>query len=58
MRDASRIVLRGYELNSDEQIVREGGRFFDKRGVEMWSTVNQLLTKLEGGTDERRRAVR
>jgi hypothetical protein len=57
MRDASRIVLRGYELNSDEQIVREGGRFFDKRGVEMWSTVNRLLTKLEGETGERRRAV-
>jgi len=58
MRDASRVVLRRYELDSNEQIVRPGERFFDKRGVEMWSTVNQLLTKLEGGTDERRRAVR
>jgi DNA polymerase-1 len=54
MRDASRVVLRGYELNSDEQIVRAGGRFFDKRGVEMWTTVTRLLAKLEGGTGERR----
>ena len=54
MRDASRVVLRGYELNSDVQVVRAGGRFFDKRGLEMWSTVNRLLTKLERETGERR----
>jgi DNA polymerase I-like protein with 3'-5' exonuclease and polymerase domains len=47
MRDASRIVLRGYELQTDEQIVRAGGRFFDDRGSEMWETVTRLVAKLE-----------
>jgi DNA polymerase-1 len=47
MRDAAAVVLRGYELRTDVQIVRAGGRFFDKRGVEMWSTVTKLLGTLE-----------
>ena len=47
MRDASAVVLRGYELPTDQQIVRPGGRYFDKRGAEMWETVTGLLTKRE-----------
>jgi DNA polymerase I-like protein with 3'-5' exonuclease and polymerase domains len=47
MRDASAIVLRGYELSTDVQIVRPGGHFFDKRGQAMWETVTQLIAKLE-----------
>jgi DNA polymerase I-like protein with 3'-5' exonuclease and polymerase domains len=47
MRDAASIVLRGYELRTDEQLVRPGNRFFDKNGIEMWRTVSGLLTKLE-----------
>jgi DNA polymerase family A len=48
MRDASRVVLRGYELRTDMQpIIRGGGRFFDKRGLAMWTTVTELLSKLE-----------
>ena len=47
MRDASSIVLRGYELSTDLQIIRPGQRFHDKRGLEMWTTVHRLLTKLE-----------
>ena len=47
MRDASAIVLRGYELSTDVQIVRPGEHFFDKRGQEMWETVTQLIAKLE-----------
>jgi hypothetical protein len=47
MRDASAVVLRGYELSTDEQIVRPGEHFFDKRGHEMWKTVTQLIAKLE-----------
>jgi DNA polymerase family A len=50
MRDASRVVLRGYELRTDVQIVRAGDRFFDKRGLEMWATVTELLAKLERET--------
>jgi DNA polymerase-1 len=51
MRDASRVVLRGYELRTDMQpIIRAGGRFFDKRGLAMWTTVTELLAKLERET--------
>jgi DNA polymerase family A len=51
MRDASRVVLRGYELRTDLQpIIHAGGRFFDKRGLAMWTTVTELLGKLERET--------
>lgn len=48
MRDAGAVVLRGYELPTDVQMVRPGEHFFDKRGREMWETVQRLLVKLEG----------
>ena len=48
MRDAASIVLRGYELPTDVQMIRPGERYFDDRGEAMWSTVNKLLTKREG----------
>jgi hypothetical protein len=47
MCDASIVVLRGYELQTDEQIVRPGNRFFDKNGLEMWNTIRRLLAKLD-----------
>ena len=47
MRDASSIVLRGYELPTDVQIVRPGERYYDDRGEEMWTTVNRLLQKMK-----------
>jgi DNA polymerase I len=46
MRDASVVVLKGYELGTDEQVIRWGGRFKDDRGQEMWNTVSRLA-KLE-----------
>jgi hypothetical protein len=47
MRDASKVVLRGYALPTDVQLVRSNERFFDDRGVEMWDTVTRLVNKLE-----------
>jgi hypothetical protein len=47
MRDASRIVLRGYELRTDKKIVLPGGHFSDKRGQAMWDTVSRLVAKFE-----------
>jgi DNA polymerase I len=55
MRDAAAVVLRGYELRTDQQIVRHGERFIDKRGKEMWETVTRLVTKLGGKPCERER---
>jgi DNA polymerase I len=54
MRDASRVVLRGYELDTDQQIVRFGERYYDERGEVMWKTVTGLLAKLEGNRCEQR----
>ena len=50
MRDASAVVLRGYELPTDKQIIRPGARYFDDRGAEMWGTVERLLAELEAKT--------
>jgi DNA polymerase family A len=48
MRDASRTILRGYELRTEEQnLLLPGQQFFDKRGAKMWDTVSRLVTKLE-----------
>ena len=47
MREAAAVVLRGYELPTDEQRIAAGQRYYDKRGVAMWQTVQKLVTKLE-----------
>ena len=50
MRDASSVVLRGYELPTDEQLIGPGlhhPRYYDKRGVTMWDTATKLVDKLE-----------
>jgi len=47
MRDASRVILQGYELCTDWQIIRPGERFYDKRGKKMWDTITTLVAKLE-----------
>lgn len=45
MRDASALVLGGYELPSDCAILAPGEHFADKRGKAMWDTVTSLLAK-------------
>jgi DNA polymerase I-like protein with 3'-5' exonuclease and polymerase domains len=50
MRDAAAIVLRGYELPTDVQMVRPGQRYFDERGEAMWNTINRLIAKREAQT--------
>jgi hypothetical protein len=47
MRDAAAVVLRGYELPTDVQLVRPGERFREERAEEMWGTINRLVSKLE-----------
>ena len=52
MRDASAIVLRGYELPTDVQLIgagQEHQRYYDDRGEAMWNTVTRLVNKLERG---------
>jgi hypothetical protein len=50
MGDASAIVLRGYRLPTDYQIIRPGEHYKDDRGATMWSVVTRLLAKLERET--------
>jgi hypothetical protein len=47
MRDASAIVLKGYELPSDSQIVHAGGSFYDKNGKDLWDTITNLVARLD-----------
>jgi hypothetical protein len=49
MRDASAVVLRGYELPTDVQLIRPGGHYVDDRGQAMWNTVSKLLAGREQG---------
>jgi DNA polymerase I len=50
MRDAAAVVLRGYELPTEAQIIRPGERYYDDRGEEMWKTVEELVAKREEKT--------
>ena len=47
MAEASAIVLDGFALRSDVDIVRYPDRYCDERGVQMWETVSRILEDLE-----------
>ena len=47
MAEASRIVLDGFCLRSDTEVVRYPDRYTDKRGAVMWATVMKLLDGVE-----------
>jgi hypothetical protein len=49
MGDAAAVVLRGYRLPTDFQIIRPGERYYDERGETMWNTVVKLLARRERG---------
>lgn len=49
MREASGIVLGGFELRTDAKIVMHPERYMDPRGVRMWETVCGILRELEAG---------
>jgi len=45
MAEASKIVLDGFELRTDCEVVSYPDRYMDKRGRNMWDTVTDLLAK-------------
>jgi DNA polymerase family A len=47
MRQASRLVLSGFELDSDATIVRWPDRYMDDRGVVMWQTAMRLVDQAD-----------
>ncbi|MDA1054533.1 MAG: DNA polymerase [Planctomycetota bacterium] len=46
MAEASRVVLSGFELRSDANIVRYPDRYMDARGERMWNTVTAMMAEL------------
>jgi hypothetical protein len=50
MREASRIVLDGFELGTDATLVRYPDRYMDERGAVMWQRVMALLDQAEANT--------
>ncbi len=48
MRTAARVVLAGFELRTDADIIRSPARYSDPRGAVMWDRVTRLL-ETEGG---------
>jgi hypothetical protein len=47
MREASRIVLNGFELGTDATVVRYPDRYMDERGADMWKKVMKLIAEQE-----------
>ena len=43
MAEASRIVLKGFELRTDVHVIRYPDRYMDERGRVMWDRVMQLI---------------
>ena len=43
MGDASELILKGFRLNCDAEVVRYPERYFDKRGEAMWSKIHKFL---------------
>ena len=50
MAEASRIVLRGFELRTEAKIVRFPDRYVDPRGARMWAEVTRLLDEIGTAT--------
>ena len=46
MQEASEIVLSGFSLRTDVEIVRWPDRYRDARGAMVWTKVNQILGSL------------
>jgi DNA polymerase I len=51
MREASRVVLDGFELGTDATIVRYPDRYSDPRGTVMWDRVGQLIRQQQSETE-------
>jgi DNA polymerase-1 len=49
MREASRVVLDGFELGTDAEIIRYPDRYADPRGAVMWERVMKLIHEQQQG---------
>ena len=46
MCEAGRIILDGFELRTDADVVVYPNRYSDERGAEMWGRINSILSAL------------
>jgi DNA polymerase-1 len=49
MREASHIVLNGFELRNDRRITRYPDRFIEPRGEAMWKLIWEIIEDIENG---------
>jgi DNA polymerase I len=57
MAEASRVVLNGFEVRTDEKIFRHPHRFTDARGTRMWNVVTRLVEEAEAVATNNNREV-
>ena len=46
MKEASSVILNGFELETDADIFKNPNRYVDERGSNMWNKVEDLLRNL------------
>jgi DNA polymerase-1 len=51
MKEASSIILDGFELDTDDVVIRYPNRYIDKRGQKMWNTVWEAINELSIADD-------
>ena len=49
MGEASRLVLGGFEIRTDVNVVRFPDRYMDERGTVMWAKTMELISQFEAG---------
>jgi hypothetical protein len=52
MAEASRVVLKGFELGTEAAVVRYPDRYMDKRGTRMWAEVTSLINEFNADKKE------
>ncbi|MCH7688254.1 MAG: hypothetical protein IH899_16490 [Planctomycetes bacterium] len=52
MREASEILLGGFSLRTDSEIVTFPDRYTDERGTRMWEVVKSILDELKDKTGD------
>jgi DNA polymerase I len=57
MKEASRLVLNGFEIRTEAEVIRYPDRYRDPRGAAMWETVWEIVQELEPLDDNLLRAV-
>lgn len=48
MREASEVVLNGFQIGTEAKVVRSPDRYADAKGVPMWNRVMRLLGRTDG----------